>query len=93
MESFLSFLPPEYYTPGMIGIRADGAVLVELLAECFPALGLHINGMKVSLDLVAFKWLMQGFIARYLWRLYCVSGTSSFVLATLKFFLLPLWSF
>jgi hypothetical protein len=49
-------LPGDYYTPSMIGVRADTAVLVQLVAKKLPRLYTHLMKHNVDLNVIGLPW-------------------------------------
>lgn len=49
---------PGYHTQSMMGLRADSAVLQDVLTELTPAIMRRVTSMGVPMELVATEWLM-----------------------------------
>ncbi|CAG5087134.1 Oidioi.mRNA.OKI2018_I69.PAR.g11464.t1.cds [Oikopleura dioica] len=60
-----SFLPQDYYSGNMCGIRADGALISEILRDKAPRLSEHLRSLDPHVDTVATvatNWLLIIFI-------------------------------
>jgi len=60
-----TLLPQDYYSENMAGIRADGALISEILSEKAPRLSEHLRSTDLHLDIVATvatNWLLVIFI-------------------------------
>lgn len=90
-------LPSDYYSPSMIGVKADCEVSAKLAQKHLPDLFAHFTRYNVTLDVVAIPWLMCLFLHVFpsledtmrVWDLFLVEGNAVFlrvVLALLKMF-------
>jgi hypothetical protein len=55
-------LPPDYYSQGMIGVRADHLVFLELLAQKLPKVYSHLKKFDIPMSGVISGWFMCLFI-------------------------------
>ena len=54
-------LPPDYYAPTLLGLRAEQAVFVELVAAKLPRLAPHLQRHCVVPELFAMRWFVAIF--------------------------------
>lgn len=57
-----SVLPADYYTPSMLGIKTDCAVLKRLVRKRLPKLTTHLARHQFDLDIISLPWFMCLFV-------------------------------
>ena len=55
-------LPPDYYTCGMLGVRADEKVLLELLQHRLPKVFNHLQKLDINLSGFITAWFMSMYL-------------------------------
>ena len=54
-------LPPDYYSPTLLGLRTEQAVFAELLAWKLPRLSAHLEKHAVVAELFVTRWFVAIF--------------------------------
>lgn len=54
-------LPQDYYTPTLLGSRADQRALADLVAQHVPRVAAHLDKLQVDLASVTFGWFLSLF--------------------------------
>lgn len=84
-------LLPEHYTSGMIGVRVDNLVLVDLLNAYSPLREVMrvLHELDLDLSIVSTQWLLLAFVnalptdtALRLWDLFFVAGSRALIAAS-----------
>jgi hypothetical protein len=55
-------LPADYYSPSMLGVKTDCAVLAALVKKRLPKLHSHLHRHRVDVSLVALPWFLCLFV-------------------------------
>jgi len=74
-------LPPDYYTPSLIGVRADTQIFKNLVYKRMSKLHEHMNRAGLDVSVVVLKWLMCVYIltlpfeiAARIWDVFLLEG-------------------
>lgn len=54
-------LPPNYFSPSLVGSRADQLVLSQIVAQILPKLHAHFVALGVDLASITFGWFLSLF--------------------------------
>lgn len=91
------WLPADYYSRSMAGVKADCEVLGKFASKLMPDLSSHLTGKGVSIDMITISWLMCMYLHIFsdlemtmrVWDVFWVEGHSILIrvgLALLKTF-------
>jgi hypothetical protein len=58
----LTVLPGDYYTPSMLGVKTDCAVLKKLVRKRLSKLSQHFHKKQVDLDMISLPWFLCLFV-------------------------------